>query len=115
MRHLVLAATLLAALALGDGAAAQTAGPSPAPTLGTAPGGGPGPMGRGRMGGPGPGRGRGGGIGMCPVLVENADQVVVKNLADGVTLTLTSKDAAQVQRLQKMAEAMRLMHEATTQ
>jgi hypothetical protein len=30
-------------------------------------------------------------------------------------MTLTSADAPTVARLQKMAEAMRLMHEATTQ
>jgi hypothetical protein len=29
-----------------------------------------------------------------------------------VTITLTSTDPAKVKRLQKMAEAMRLMHEA---
>ena len=39
-------------------------------------------------------------------------KVAVKNVDKGVTITLTSPDAATVARLQKMAEAMRLMHEA---
>ena len=39
-------------------------------------------------------------------------KVDVKNVDKGVTITLTSTDPAQVARLQKMAEAMRLMHEA---
>ena len=40
-------------------------------------------------------------------------KVEVKNVDKGVTITLTSTDQAKVARLQKMAEAMRLMHEAT--
>ena len=36
----------------------------------------------------------------------------VKKIDKGVTITLTSSDAATTTRLQKMAEAMRLMHEA---
>jgi hypothetical protein len=42
-------------------------------------------------------------------------KVDVKKIDKGVTITLTSSDAATVTRLQKMAEAMRLMHEASTQ
>ena len=38
--------------------------------------------------------------------------VEVKNVDKGVTITFTSTDPAKVARLQKMAEAMRLMHEA---
>jgi hypothetical protein len=116
MRRIVPLALLLAGFAFADRAAAQTAAPAPAPTLGTAPPG-AGPMGRGRMAGPGRGmRGPGGGgMGMCPVLVENAERLEVKKLADGVTMTITSSDPAEVARIQKMAEAMRLMHEAATQ
>jgi hypothetical protein len=33
----------------------------------------------------------------------------------GVTITMTSSDAATVPRIQKMAEAMKLMHEAMSQ
>jgi hypothetical protein len=40
-------------------------------------------------------------------------QIAVKNTDKGVTITLTATDPAKVVRLQKMAEAMRLMHEAT--
>jgi hypothetical protein len=36
----------------------------------------------------------------------------VKKIDEGVTITWTSSDTATVGRLQKMAEAMRLMHEA---
>ena len=39
-------------------------------------------------------------------------RVEVKNVDKGVTITITSTDPAKVKRLQKMAEAMRLMHEA---
>jgi hypothetical protein len=41
-------------------------------------------------------------------------KVDVKKIDKGVTITLTSPDAAIAARLQKMAEAMRLMHEAMT-
>jgi hypothetical protein len=62
------------------------------PMMGGMMGGGMGPM---MMGGPG-------------------TKVAVKNIDKGVTITLTSSDPAAVTRLQKMAEAMRLMHEAMT-
>ena len=53
----------------------------------------------------------GGGMG---ALFGGPNTVVdVKKLDKGVTITLTSSDAATVVRLQKMAEGMRLMHEAT--
>ncbi len=117
MKPIVLLAALLAALAAADPAAAQD--PSPQPTLGTVPGGPGGPMGRGRMMGRGRGmaRGPGGGMGMgmCPMILENADKVEVKNLPDGATITITSSDEAAAKRIQKLAEAMRLMHEARTQ
>jgi hypothetical protein len=55
----------------------------------------------------------GGGMGMCPMGMGDADtRVDVKNVDKGVTITLTSTDPARFVRLQKMAEAMRLMHEA---
>jgi hypothetical protein len=37
-----------------------------------------------------------------------------KKIDKGVTITLTSSDAATTTRLEKMAEAMRLMHGAMT-
>ena len=59
-------------------------------------------MGMGMMGG-----------GMGPMGMATADtKVDVKNIDKGVTITITSPDPARVARLQKMAEAMRLMHEA---
>ena len=39
-------------------------------------------------------------------------KIDVKNLDNGVTITFTSIDPAATARLQKMAQAMRLMHEA---
>ncbi len=79
-------------------------------------------MGKGAMGG---GAMMGGmmnmmGGGMCPMMDGGMmggakTKVEVKKIDKGVTITLTSLDAATVTRLQKMAEAMRLMHEATTQ
>jgi len=80
-------------------------------------------MGKGAMGG---GPMMGGGMmnmmggGMCPMMEGGMmggpkTKVEVKKIDKGVTITLTSLDAATVTRIQKMAEAMRLMHEATTQ
>jgi len=71
-------------------------------------------MGMGMMGG---GMGMGPGMmggGFCPMGLGGPDtKVEVKNIDKGVTITVTSTDKARVARLQKMAEAMRLMHEAT--
>lgn len=39
-------------------------------------------------------------------------KIEVKNLDNGVTITFTSSDRATAARLQKMGQAMRLMHEA---
>jgi hypothetical protein len=61
-------------------------------------------MGGGMMGG-----------GMFPMMMTASTKVEVKKIDKGVTITLTSPDAATVTRLQKMAEAMRLMHEAMAQ
>jgi hypothetical protein len=48
----------------------------------------------------------------CPMAVGAEAKVEVKNLPKGVTVTLTSDDAATVAKLQKMAETMRLRHAA---
>jgi hypothetical protein len=71
--------------------------------------------------GMGMGMGMGGGMGMgmmgggmCPMMGAADTQIAVKNTEKGVTITYTSSDPAKVARLQKMAEAMRLMHEANT-
>ena len=53
----------------------------------------------------------GGGMPMGAMMGGDA-RVEVKNVDKGVTITITSADPAKVKRLQKMAEAMRLMHEA---
>ena len=55
----------------------------------------------------------GGGMGAMMGMGGADTQVVVKNTDKGVTITLTASDPAKVGRLQKMAEAVRLMHEAT--
>jgi hypothetical protein len=53
------------------------------------------------------------GGGMGPMMMGGAGtKISVKNVDKGVTITLTSPDAAMATRLQKMAEGMRLMHEA---
>jgi hypothetical protein len=86
-------------------------------------GGGNGMMGNGMMGEGGMGM-KGGG--MCPMMGGGGmmgmggvgmmggpkTKVDVKKTDKGVTITLTAPDAAGAARLQKMAEAMRLMHEA---
>jgi hypothetical protein len=54
---------------------------------------------------------RGGGA--MAMLLQNADQVTVENTAAGATITFSAKDPAAVARIQKIAESMRLMHEAT--
>jgi len=120
-------ATLAGLVGAGTGwASAQTAPPAPpakaaphahgaAPAPGAKGGGGMGSMGGGMgMGHMGMGTGMMGG--MCHMGMGSADtKVDVKNVDKGVTITFTSTDQAKVVRLQKMAEAMRLMHEATTQ
>jgi hypothetical protein len=134
MRRLFITTTALAGLALAGAGWAYAEAPSKpndahqmeAPAK-AAPGG------MGAMGGMGK---TGGGMGsmgmmehegMCPMMMGGmgggmgammgmggADtQIAVKNTAKGVTITLTASDPAKVARLQKMAEAMRLMHEAT--
>ena len=56
----------------------------------------------------------GGGM-MGPLLGGPNTKIDVKKIDKGVTITLTATDPAAVTRLQKMAEAMRLMHEAMAQ
>jgi hypothetical protein len=69
-------------------------------------------MGHGMMGA---GMQEGGMMGMCPGMLDPGAKVEVTKLAKGVTISLTSDDAKVVTRVQKMAEAMRLMHEARAQ
>lgn len=120
MRRLLLTTTILGACALaGTGwVAAQTPVPHHAPAAKESPKeahahGGMGMM----MGGgmcPMMGGGMGMGMGMMGTMGGADTQVAVKNIDKGVTITFTSSDPAKVVRLQKLAEAMRLMHEANT-
>jgi hypothetical protein len=126
MTRTLLTLGLLFGFATG-GAALVSAETTPAPKAGDhdhakaapmAPGG-MGMMGEGMcggmMGGGMMGGGMMGGMPMGPMSMMGADaRVEVKNIDKGVTITLTSADPAKVKRLQKMAEAMRLMHEANT-
>jgi hypothetical protein len=128
---------MLAALVAGGGfVAAQAQAPNPdehaahhpakaggAPPAGAAPADAQ-PAQGGMMGGGMMGGGMMGmmGGGMCPMMGGGGmmmggakTKVDVKKIDKGVTITLTSPDAATVTRIQKMAEAMRLMHEAMAQ
>jgi predicted lipid-binding transport protein (Tim44 family) len=120
MKRMLFGSVVVALLAGAGWAVAETAAkPAPAPAAheheaGMHEGGmhhcdmmGGGAMGGGMMGG-----GMMGG-GMGPMMMGGpGTKVAVKNVDKGVTLTFTSSDPATVTRLQKMAEAMRLMHEA---
>jgi hypothetical protein len=128
----MLAAALFTTLAGGGFALAQAPATSPADHAAHHPGAPPAPKaakgapapapekaspGGGMMGGGMMGGGMMGG-GMCPMMGgapmgDATTKVDVKKLDKGVTITLTSPDPATVTRLQKMAEGMRLMHEAT--
>jgi hypothetical protein len=66
------------------------------------------------MKGGGMGMGMMGGGMMCPGMVGAGAKLQVTKLPNGVTMTLTSDDPKVAARLQKMAEGMRLMHEANT-
>ena len=124
MKGFALTTALLMGIGIGGGAlvSAQTAAPpkaAPKPPAAHvhpgAPSGGSGAMCGGMMAGGGMGMGMMGGGGMGPMGMAGADtKVDVKNIDKGVTITITSPDPARVARLQKMAEAMRLMHEANT-
>ena len=68
----------------------------------------------GMMGG---GMREGGGMmaaGLTAMFGIQGAKLAVKNVDKGVQMVFTSTDAAAAGRLQKMAEAMRLMHEAMT-
>jgi hypothetical protein len=126
MKRFTLMATMGLVLLGGGWVAAQTPAPKAdehaahhpdkaAPGGAAAEADSPGGMGHG-MGGHDKGKGMmgegmGGMMGMCPMMGGEA-KVEVKKLAKGVTITLTSEDAKEVARIQKMAEGMRLMHEA---
>ena len=74
-------------------------------------------MGGGMMGGGAMGGGMMGHMmgGMGAMMGAPGTKVDVKKTDKGVTITLTAPDAGGAVRLQKMAEAMRLMHEAMGQ
>jgi len=74
-------------------------------------------MGGGMMGGGSMGGGMMGHMmgGMGAMMGAPGTKVDVKKTDKGVTITLTAPDAGGAARLQKMAEAMRLMHEAMAQ
>jgi len=126
MKRILLATTLASILGVGGIVAAQATKPdehaahhpggaAAAPDTQSAPGAmGGGMMGHGMMDG-----------GMCPMMGGGMmgggmmggakTKVEVKKIDKGVTITMTSPDAATAARIQKMAEAMRLMHEAMSQ
>ena len=131
MKRFTLMATVGLALLGGGLVAAQTAAPKAdehaahhpdkaAPAGAAAGTDSPGSMDHGMMGkGMGMGKGNGmmgdgmgGMMGMCPAMMGADTKFEVKKLAKGATITLTSEDAKEVARIQKMAEGMRLMHEA---
>ncbi len=102
MKRVLLGSVMVAVLGGAGWALAQTATPAkpaaPVHEASTCP------MGGGMMGG-----------GMGPMMMGGpGTKMAVKNIDKGVTITLTSNDPPAVARLQKMAEAMRLMHEAMT-
>lgn len=115
MKRFSLVATLAVGL-LGGGLVAAQTNPLPKPTADehanhhpstTSPADAHGGMGMGH------GTMMGGGMmgqGMCPMAAEGA-KTEVKKIAKGVTITITSDDPKVVERVQKMAENMRLMHE----
>jgi len=113
MKRVLLGSVMLAVLACTGWALAET--PAPAKPAAASPHeAATCPMAGGMMGGGMMGGGMMGG-GMGPMMMGGAGtKVAVKNIDKGVTITLTAGDPAAVARLQKMAEAMRLMHEAMT-
>lgn len=105
---------------LGGGVAFAQAGPPktapkaspPAPAPSSTSGQGQGMMGSGMMG---PGMMGSGMMESCSCSSATGIHVDVKKVAKGVTITYTSDDASTVTRLQKRAEAVRLMHESCGQ
>ena len=57
----------------------------------------------------------GAGTGTCSGMMGPGTTVKVAKVAKGVSFTMTGTDAKAVRRIQKMSEAMRLMHEAQEQ
>lgn len=68
---------------------------------------GPGMMGAGMMGGPH--------MGFCPMSNLDNVQMNIVETKDGVTVTYTAKDKKDIQRLQKMAQIMKLTQEMETE
>jgi hypothetical protein len=123
MKRIILTAAVLTAIEGGGFALAQapkqSAPTQSAPAAGMMGGGnGYGMMGNGygMMGG-GNGYGMMGmmGGGMMGMMGGASTKIDVKKVEKGVTITMTSSDPPTAARLQKMWEAMRLMHEAMTQ
>jgi len=112
MRRASLVSVFIALLVGGGLAIAETTPPAAKPQTAMPAGH---EHGNGMMGG-----GMGGGMcagmmgGMGHLMMGTGTKIAVKNVDKGVTLTLTSPDPAMATRLQKMAEGMRLMHEAMT-
>jgi hypothetical protein len=104
MNRIAMLAVLLAMFTTSVRVEAQSPAPSPVPvpTLGQA-----------QRPGKGAGQRQMRGGGAMAMLLQNADQVTVENTAAGATITFSAKDPAAVARIQKIAESMRLMHEAT--
>ena len=130
MKRILLATTLASILGVGGIVAAQATKPdehaahhpggaAAAPDTQSAPGAmGGGMMGHGMMDGgmcPMMGGGMMGGGMMGGMMGGAKTKVEVNKIDKGVTITMTSPDAATAARIQKMAEAMRLTHEAMSQ
>jgi hypothetical protein len=119
MRRASLVSVFVALLVGGGLAIAETTPPAAKPQTAMPAGHehgdgmGGGMMSGGTMGG---GMCAGGGMmgGMGHLMMGAGTKIAVKNVDKGVTITLTSPDPAMATRLQKMAEGMRLMHEAMT-
>jgi len=121
MRRASLVSVFVALLVGGGLAIAETTSPAAKPQTSTPAGHEHGDgMCAGMMGGGMMGGGMGGGMcagmmgGMGHLMMGPGTKIAVKNVDKGVTITLTSPDPATATRLQKMAEGMRLMHEAMT-
>jgi hypothetical protein len=120
MKRILLTAAVLTAIAGGGFALAQAPAAKPDDHAAHEHPGGM-MMGGGMMGGGmcpmmGGGMGMmGGGMGGMGMMGGAKTKIDVKKIDKGVTITFTSTDAPTAARLQKMAEAMRLMHEAMTQ
>src|SRR3954468_21831589 len=110
MRRASLVSALVALLVGGGLAIAETTPPAAKPQSAMPAGH---EHGDGMMGG---GMCAGAGMmgGMGHLMMGTGTKIAVKNVDKGVTMTLTSPDPATATRLQKMAEGMRLMHEAMT-